>query len=111
MDKSWQLDLGARMIEGDLVRFKVWAPLANTVAVELVDQDRMAIPMQPLPKGYFEATVEGVGPRARYRYLLDGKNPDRILPRVSSLKESMVPRQSSIPTPSDGRMGTGPGWR
>ncbi len=73
MDKSWQLDLGARMIEGDLVRFKVWAPLANTVAVELVDQDRMAIPMQPLPKGYFEATVEGVGPRARYRYLLDGK--------------------------------------
>ena len=73
MDKSWQLDLGARMIEADRVRFTVWAPLANTVAVELVDQDRMAIPMQPLPKGYFEATVEGVGPRARYWYLLDGK--------------------------------------
>ena len=73
MDIAWQLDLGARMIAADRVGFTVWAPLANRVAVELVDQDRMAIPMQPLPKGYFEATVEGVGPRARYRYLLDGK--------------------------------------
>lgn len=69
---AWQLDLGARMIAADRVRFKVWAPLACTVSVELVDQDRSAIPMQPLPQGYFEATVEGVGPCARYRYLLDG---------------------------------------
>ncbi|RPH81789.1 MAG: malto-oligosyltrehalose trehalohydrolase [Nitrospiraceae bacterium] len=70
---AWQLDLGARMIEADRVRFTVWAPFADTVAVELVDQDRTAIPMQPASQGYFEVTVEGVGPRARYRYLLDGK--------------------------------------
>ncbi len=73
MEIVWQLDLGARMIEADRVRFKVWAPFANTVAVELVDQDRTAIPMQPATQGYFEVTVEGVGPCARYRYLLDGK--------------------------------------
>lgn len=73
MDNAWQLDLGARMIEADRVRFTVWAPLANRVAVELVDQDRKAIPMQPASRGYFEVTVEGVGPRARYRYRLDGK--------------------------------------
>lgn len=74
MDGAWQLEFGARMIEADRVRFKVWAPFARTVAVELVDQDRMAIPMQHSSEGYFEVTVNGVGPRARYRYLLDGKN-------------------------------------
>lgn len=73
MERGWQLDLGARMIEADRARFKVWVPFANTVAVELVDQDRTAIPMQPASQGYFEVTVEGVGPCARYRYLLDGK--------------------------------------
>ena len=74
MDDAWQLEFGARMIEADRVRFKVWAPFARIVAVELVDQDRSTIPMQPSSEGYFEVTVEGVGPRARYRYLLDGKN-------------------------------------
>jgi len=73
MEIAWQLDLGARMIEADRVRFKVWAPFANIVAVELVGQNRTAIPMQPASQGYFDVTVEGVGPRVRYRYLLDGK--------------------------------------
>ncbi len=73
MERTWQLDLGARMLEADRVRFTVWAPFANTVAVELVDQDRKAIPMQLGSHCYFEVTVEGVGSRARYRYLLDGK--------------------------------------
>lgn len=72
MGIAWQMDFGARMLEADRVRFKVWAPFANTVAVELVGQDRTAIPMQPASQGYFEVTVEGVGPCAPYRYLLDG---------------------------------------
>ncbi|MEO8046522.1 MAG: malto-oligosyltrehalose trehalohydrolase [Nitrospirota bacterium] len=61
------------MVDSDHVRFRVWAPVAQTVAVELIDQDRMTVPMQPFAEGYFEATVEGVSPRARYRYLLNGK--------------------------------------
>jgi len=73
MGTVWQLDIGARMVEADLVRFTVWAPFANTVAVELVDQDRTAIPMQAASQGYFEATAQGVGPCTRYRYILDGK--------------------------------------
>lgn len=72
--EKWQLDLGARNIGPDHVRFRVWAPVVQMMAVELVDQDRTAIPMQPASNGYFEVTVEGVDPRARYRYLLDGKN-------------------------------------
>lgn len=73
MGTAWQLDLGARMIEADRVRFNVWAPFAHTVTVEFVDQDRLTIPMQPASDGYFEVTVEGVQALARYRYLLDGK--------------------------------------
>ncbi|MDH4186644.1 MAG: alpha-amylase family glycosyl hydrolase, partial [Nitrospira sp.] len=71
---AWQLELGARMIGAEQVHFRVWAPFATSVAVELLDQNRTAIPMQPSGQGYFEVTAEGVGPRARYRYILDGKH-------------------------------------
>jgi len=72
-EEKWLLDVGARIIGPGRVRFRVWAPVAQTVAVELVDQDQMTVPMQPASEGYFEAAVEGVSPRARYRYLLNGK--------------------------------------
>jgi maltooligosyltrehalose trehalohydrolase len=80
MDGVWQLELGARTIEADRVKFRVWAPCARTVALEWVDQDLATIPMEPSSEGYFEVTVKGVGPRARYRYLLDGANarPDPV---------------------------------
>lgn len=74
MAEKWQLDLGARFVETDCVHFRVWAPTARVIAVELSDQNRSAVPMQAVGGGYFETTVEGLGPRARYRYLLDGKN-------------------------------------
>jgi maltooligosyltrehalose trehalohydrolase len=73
MDETWQLDLGAKMIGTNQVRFNVWAPFAQQVAVELVEQDRTSIPMQPASQGYFETIVEEVDPRARYRYLLNGQ--------------------------------------
>ncbi|MDH5499381.1 MAG: alpha-amylase family glycosyl hydrolase, partial [Nitrospira sp.] len=73
MDETWELDLGARTIGTNQVHFNVWAPFAQQVAVELVGQDRTAIPMQPASQGYFEAIVDDVDPRARYRYLLDGQ--------------------------------------
>lgn len=73
MERAWELDLGARIISADRAQFKVWAPSVRQVAVELVGQNRTAIPMQPTAHGYFELMVEGVQPRARYRYLLDGK--------------------------------------
>lgn len=73
MTEPWRLDLGATVLGSDRVQFRVWAPSARTMAVELTDQNRTAVPMQAAGSGLFEATVEGIGPRARYRYLLDGK--------------------------------------
>ena len=72
MDAPWRLEFGANLIEPGHVQFRVWAPFARKVAVELVHQEQSTIPMQPAPQGYFEAVVENVDPRARYRYVLDG---------------------------------------
>ena len=72
MDAPWRLEFGANLIEPGHVQFRVWAPFARKVAVELVHQEQSTIPMQPASQGYFEAVVENVDPRARYRYVLDG---------------------------------------
>lgn len=108
MDKPWRLEVGANLIGPGRVRFKVWAPLARQVAVELVSQDRTAIPMQPASEGYFEVIVEEVDPRARYRYLLDGKKarPDP----VSRFQPDGVHGPSAVVDP-DCFTWTDGGWR
>ncbi|MBX3332749.1 MAG: malto-oligosyltrehalose trehalohydrolase [Nitrospira sp.] len=77
-DEKWSLDIGATPRSGDAVKFRVWAPYAKSVAVQLVDQDRVMVPMQRDERGYFETVVTGVVPRSRYRYVLDGgkERPD-----------------------------------
>lgn len=77
-DEKWSLDIGATPTIGDAVKFRVWAPYAKSVAVQLVDQDRVMVPMQRDERGYFETVVTGVVPRSRYRYVLDGgkERPD-----------------------------------
>lgn len=77
-DEKWSLDIGATPTTGDAVKFRVWAPYAKSVAVQLVDQDRVMVPMQRDERGYFETVVTGVVPRSRYRYVLDGgkERPD-----------------------------------
>jgi len=108
MDKPWRLETGANLIGPGRVRFRVWAPFARQVAVELVSQDRTAIPMQPASQGYFEAIVEEVDPRARYRYLLDGKQarPDP----VSRFQPDGVHGPSAVVDP-DCFTWTDGGWR
>ena len=76
--QGWSLDIGATPASADTVKFRVWAPHAKSVAVKLIDQDRVVVPMQRDDRGYFEAVVDGIVPRARYRYVLDGikERPD-----------------------------------
>jgi len=73
MEGKWRLDLGATVVGPERVRFKVWAPAVQVVSVEFADEKRPPVAMQPSSQGYFEATVEGIGQGARYRYLLDGR--------------------------------------
>lgn len=69
---EWYLDIGASSIDVNFVRFRVWAPYAQSVDVQLIDQDQIWVPMQRDARGYFETIVSGIGPRSRYRYVLDG---------------------------------------
>src|SRR5512145_918168 len=82
--KGWQLDLGARPTGSSKVHFRVWAPRAKCVSIDLVGQSQLPIDsrvqMKPCDRGYFEATALGIEPGIRYRYVLDGQKsyPDPV---------------------------------
>ncbi len=75
--EGWQLDLGAWPVGSSKVHFRVWAPYAKRVSVDLVGQSQLplALPVQmkPCERGYFETTAVGIEPGVRYRYVLDGQ--------------------------------------
>ena len=73
--ERWQLHLGAWPIGPSKVHFRVWAPYAKRVTVDLVGPSLLPrdqpIQLKSCEHGYFEATVCGIEPGARYRYVLD----------------------------------------
>lgn len=56
------------------VTFRVWAPNADAITL-LLDADASRFPLTPTDHGYFEYTVEGLEPGARYRYHVDEDGP------------------------------------
>ena len=64
-------DLGASYLGGGQTRFRVWAPLAQQMAVKILTEPEQRVPMQRGEGGYFEAVVEGAPPGTLYRYQLD----------------------------------------
>ncbi len=67
------LSLGARWLGDGCCAFRIWAPAAATVEVHLLKPVDRVEELHPLPCGYWESVLEGVGPGARYRIVLDGK--------------------------------------
>src|SRR5712691_10622949 len=69
---------GAEPLEGNATRFRVWAPKARDVAVEIVGTPHRTVAMQRLDGGIFEAQVEDAGHGTDYMFVLDGrtKRPD-----------------------------------
>jgi len=67
MRRIHELPFGAELT-ADGVRFRLWAPRANTVSLLLGAGGQ--IPMDPEPGGWFSLTTVA-GPGARYRYLVD----------------------------------------
>ncbi len=70
----WHMDLGALLLDGSTVRFRVWAPYAQAMAVRLMDDAREPIPMSQHDLGYYEVTVGHLKPGTLYRYVLNGQN-------------------------------------
>ena len=64
VEKAWEPSLGAIYLGGRQCRFRVWAPRAGSVEVELEGGRR--VPLQKGDLGTFEGVVEEIEPGARY---------------------------------------------
>ena len=70
MNDRW---LGATIVPEEGCSFLVWAPRAERVEVHLLDPVDQLLELEPMDRGYFGATLRGVGAGARYRFRLDGE--------------------------------------
>ncbi len=76
---AWCPQAGATCLPGGGVCFRVWAPRCRRVAVRVVaPSKRGPVPMVAREEGWFEVTLEDLGPGARYFYVQDGarERPD-----------------------------------
>ncbi len=67
---AWTLDLGANVVPSG-VTFRVWAPAAERVELELVEPATL-LPMERHTDGTWATDVPDVGPGARYKLRLNG---------------------------------------
>ncbi|MBC7326420.1 MAG: malto-oligosyltrehalose trehalohydrolase, partial [Moorella sp. (in: Bacteria)] len=71
------INLGATCLGEGRCRFRLWAPLAHSVAVHIVAPAEKLVPLNRGERGYYHGEVTGVEPGSLYYYLLDGKRlPD-----------------------------------
>lgn len=66
--------IGARL-EGDGVRFRVWAPASQRVDVQVEADEPGLHPLEKSADGYFTAVVPGLRAGTLYRYRVDGGDP------------------------------------
>lgn len=72
MRRHHELPIGAELTpEGG--RFRLWAPRANAVSVQLESPVPSAIPMSREPDGWFSISTGIAKHGARYRYIVDGR--------------------------------------
>src|SRR5438874_950391 len=77
---QWRLQFGARPLPDGGTEFRVWAPLAKSLAVRVVGDEVRTAEMVRTDGDTFEARVRGVGAGADYFYVLDGERerPDPV---------------------------------
>ena len=68
------MDVGARYLGQNRCEFTVWAPKAESLAVQLVAPAARSIAMQPLRAGYWQTIVEDVAPGTQYLFQIDGND-------------------------------------
>jgi maltooligosyltrehalose trehalohydrolase len=64
--------VGAWYVGEGRCRFRVWAPLAQSVEVHLLTPAERFVPMARTVRGYYEAVIDGVEPGALYLYRQNG---------------------------------------
>lgn len=68
------MPFGAEVQADGQVVFRLWAPDAASVQLDLVhDHGHVALPMAAVEGGWYSTMVSGVGPNARYQYRIDDR--------------------------------------
>ena len=63
------MPFGAEVLDGGAVRFRLWAPAAERVNLEILEGERGAhSPMTRGAEGWHEVVARGAGPGTRYRF-------------------------------------------
>jgi maltooligosyltrehalose trehalohydrolase len=113
MVEQWALQRGATVVAGGGVRFSVWAPSAERVAVRLRSSGgEREYPLESHRMGVFEGTVREARAGDDYRYVLAGPKgtPDKALPDpVSRFQPEGVHGPSRVVDPAAFRW-TDDGW-
>ena len=68
-----KISLGATYLGGGQCNFRVWAPSAQHVEVQVLSPSGRVVPLQNEQRGYHQALVERIEPGTLYRYRLDGQ--------------------------------------
>ncbi len=72
MRRHHELPFGAQPTAEE-VRFRLWAPSASAVSLQIEEAVPLAIPMHCEPGGWFSLTTANAGPGTRYCYVVDGR--------------------------------------
>jgi maltooligosyltrehalose trehalohydrolase len=77
---AWKLEFGARPLADGSTLFRVWAPLAEQLAVRVVGDAPRTVRMERGAGDIYEAVVEGVGAGADYFYVINDERerPDPV---------------------------------
>ncbi len=73
-------DSGVNLLNEYTAAFKVWAPYAKSVAVNILERTGGPIQLDLQPFGYWHCTVENISSGARYQYVLNDEatRPDPV---------------------------------
>ena len=66
------MPFGAEVGEDGGVRFRLWAPAANTVSVVISGHRTKKVPMIAVGKGWYELVTTDAGAGSRYQFEIDG---------------------------------------
>ncbi len=71
MKRAFPMTWGAQLRDEGGVRFRLWAPAANEVALLLLDTDERKLTMQPGAFGWYEVVAASASGGSRYVYEID----------------------------------------
>jgi maltooligosyltrehalose trehalohydrolase len=71
--RSHTIPFGSELREDGRIRFRLWAPAADTVEVCLTEGINERLRLSKLEEGWFELVTDAAGPGTRYAYRIDDR--------------------------------------